>query len=353
MNKVTFKVLFALLFIGNLMVVDGQCLPNGITFNTQQQIDNFPTNYPGCTEILGDIEITGAITNLNGLSQIVIVGGLVNIHNTSLINLEGLNNLNTIGEDFIIFNNSSIQNTDGIENLQSIKGELNISGNSSLSEITSFENITSLGDGIFPTDALKIVSNIMVTNIQSLSNLETLNGDCQIKSTSLVNLNALSNVQTISGKLEIVFNGILTNIDGLQSINPNEIEYLRIAQNQFLSNCDINSICEYLNMPDRSVEIQQNYTGCSSITQVEAACALGTKENELSDIKIFPNPTNGTFEISGLESGTVRIIDSQGRTVKQRNLGQANYSISELTSGIYFIKITSENYSVIKQLIKI
>ncbi len=26
------------------------CLPNGITFNTQQEIDDFATNYPGCTE---------------------------------------------------------------------------------------------------------------------------------------------------------------------------------------------------------------------------------------------------------------------------------------------------------------
>ncbi len=29
------------------------CLPEGITFTTQAQIDNFQINYPGCTEIEG------------------------------------------------------------------------------------------------------------------------------------------------------------------------------------------------------------------------------------------------------------------------------------------------------------
>jgi hypothetical protein len=45
------------------------CLPEGINFTTQAQIDNFQTNYPGCTEIEGDVLILGSnITNLTGLS---------------------------------------------------------------------------------------------------------------------------------------------------------------------------------------------------------------------------------------------------------------------------------------------
>ncbi len=33
------------------------CLPDGISFTTQAEIDNFQTNYPGCTEIEGDVTI--------------------------------------------------------------------------------------------------------------------------------------------------------------------------------------------------------------------------------------------------------------------------------------------------------
>ena len=32
------------------------CLPNGIVFENQSEIDNFQYNYPGCTEIEGDVE---------------------------------------------------------------------------------------------------------------------------------------------------------------------------------------------------------------------------------------------------------------------------------------------------------
>ena len=49
------------------------CLPEGITFTTQAQIDSFAVNYPGCTEIDGDVIIgrsnpTTDISNLNGLN---------------------------------------------------------------------------------------------------------------------------------------------------------------------------------------------------------------------------------------------------------------------------------------------
>jgi len=54
------------------------CLPSGITFSTQEQIDNFQTNYPNCTEIEGDVIIEGNdITNLDGLSVLTAIGGFL------------------------------------------------------------------------------------------------------------------------------------------------------------------------------------------------------------------------------------------------------------------------------------
>ena len=44
------------------------CLPEGIIFTTQAEIDNFQTSYPGCTEIEGDVTISGDdINNFIGL----------------------------------------------------------------------------------------------------------------------------------------------------------------------------------------------------------------------------------------------------------------------------------------------
>ena len=56
------------------------CLPEGIVFTTQEQIDNFQTDNPGCTEIEGGVNIgtyppNTDITNLNGLNVLTSIGG--------------------------------------------------------------------------------------------------------------------------------------------------------------------------------------------------------------------------------------------------------------------------------------
>jgi len=67
MKKLTLLILLAL-FIQS-KVSSQPCLYNGITFSTQAEIDSFQINYPNCTEIQGDVEISGnVITNLNGLN---------------------------------------------------------------------------------------------------------------------------------------------------------------------------------------------------------------------------------------------------------------------------------------------
>lgn len=52
------------------------CLPEGIIFSNQAQIDNFNSNYPDCTEIKGGVLIEGNdISNLDGLSIVTSIGG--------------------------------------------------------------------------------------------------------------------------------------------------------------------------------------------------------------------------------------------------------------------------------------
>ena len=48
-----------------------ECLPAGIKFTSQEQIDSFPISHPGCIQIIGDVVIketvAGTINNLDGL----------------------------------------------------------------------------------------------------------------------------------------------------------------------------------------------------------------------------------------------------------------------------------------------
>ncbi len=86
------------------------CLPEGITFSSQGQINDFQANYPGCTIIEGDVTISdngsGDIANLYGLSILTSIGGKLEISgNNNLWFLIGLDNLSAIGGDFKIINN--------------------------------------------------------------------------------------------------------------------------------------------------------------------------------------------------------------------------------------------------------
>ena len=63
---------------------DNSCLPDGITFETQAQIDSFQVNYPNCNTIRGDVMISGDdITNLNGLNVLTSIEGDLYISNNS------------------------------------------------------------------------------------------------------------------------------------------------------------------------------------------------------------------------------------------------------------------------------
>ena len=101
-------VLLTLLFLINGVFAQG-CLPDGITFTTQTQIDSFHSNYPDCTNIEGDIFLgiigqSSDITNLDGLSVLTSIGGnLVFRVNYFLTNITGLANLTSIGGNLIIF----------------------------------------------------------------------------------------------------------------------------------------------------------------------------------------------------------------------------------------------------------
>ena len=66
-----------ILFSMQVSISAQPCLPDGIVFTTQAQIDSFQINYPNCKEITGGARIQGTdITNLSGLSEIISMGGI-------------------------------------------------------------------------------------------------------------------------------------------------------------------------------------------------------------------------------------------------------------------------------------
>ncbi len=278
MKKLVLFILLAL-FI-QLITYSQSCLPDGIVFSSQVEIDNFQTNYPNCTEIEGDVEINGYfITNLNGLNVVTSIGGgLIIYHNVLLASLTGLGNLTSIG------------------------GELKITGNNTLTSLTGLDNITSIGGD------LSIGNNPSLIALTGLSNITTLEGYLRISSNyNLTSLTGLNNLTSIGGYLEIRFNDVLTSLTGLDNIDAASIDSLFIIDNDSLSTCDVQCICDYLASPNGVVEIYSNAPGCNNPPEIANACGITLSclpygnyylysQAEIDD---FPTDYNNCTEIEG------------------------------------------------------
>jgi len=115
-----------LMFISLSNLPAQQCLPEGIIFSTQEEIDLFQMNYPDCTEIEGNVMIQGEnITNLNGLCVVTSIGGSLDANNcTALSDLSGLDNVIYIGGGISICSNQTLISLTGLENISTVNGDL-------------------------------------------------------------------------------------------------------------------------------------------------------------------------------------------------------------------------------------
>lgn len=60
-----------------------------------------------------------------------------------------------------------------------------------------------------------------------------------------------------------------------------------------------------------------------------------------SGIEIFPNPTSGNIQLTGVEHGTVSFADSFGRILLEKEVTEPEIDISQLPGGIYFMLLRS------------
>jgi hypothetical protein len=87
--------------------------------------------------------------------------------------------------------------------------------------------------------------------------------------------------------------------------------------------------------------------GCEDVSDCITIDAVGLDQMNISEMNVFPNPTNGEVNVSLPENATVtvQIFDAQGKLVAE----QANVSnndklnISNVTPGVYMVRLSAEN----------
>lgn len=427
------------------------CLPQGITFSTQAQIDNFQIDYPNCAQIEGGLTISGSlITQLDKLSVIKYIGGTLSIsNNLCLTSLNGLNNLDSIGGSLLIRSNptllnltgleslilvggsiriskdSSLANMTGLDNLTSIRQGLDILWNSNLSSLTGLENLTLIGGFVYISDNptlqninalgkltyigghLTINDNNILTNLTGLENLTKMGLSVHIyNSPALLSLTGLDNLTSIGGFVSIFNNASLNNLTGLgklksigyylaidnnnamtsligvdnltniyeiiidgnpvlnslvglENINSDSLEKLIVRNNTSLSVCAVKSICEYLGSSNGTIEIHNNAVGCNSQAGVDSTCRNLSAENLTIDggLLIYPNPASTNITIEAHEISTqsqLSILNVNGQQLISRKITEpkTQLDISNLPSGVYFVRLTGETSVVMGKFVK-
>ena len=79
---------------------------------------------------------------------------------------------------------------------------------------------------------------------------------------------------------------------------------------------------------------------------------LGVNDINISDIKIYPNPTTNRVYLKGIrELSNVEVFSAEGRLLTTLIMHSNTSFDLNLSNGIYFVKISSENKSIVKKII--
>ncbi len=251
------------------------------------------------TTIGGNLKISGQFPDLNGLNNIVSIGGELNIGNSlSITNLDEFKNLTNVG-GISFESNDALINVNGLSNINSLTGHLRISRCIALTNIDGLSNITNIGGDLI------LFSNRSLSNFQGLSNIAAVGGGLDIqRHDSLINVDGLRNLASIGGDLEMRINPQITNLDGLSKVSTIGGN-VNIASNLALNNfCGLFTVLNsgglagaYNSVGNLANPTMAEIISSGSCTPLAVENNTG-KPNRFELDQNYPNPFNPTTTIS-------------------------------------------------------
>jgi len=92
---------------------------------------------------------------------------------------------------------------------------------------------------------------------------------------------------------------------------------------------------------------------CFSTDCATTPCTVGINEYSLSNFVIYPNPTSNQLTIdTELKISNLKIIDISGKTIKKKTTDLNIINVADLSDGIYFIKLITEEITITKKFVK-
>ncbi len=280
--------------------------------NQQKVIDFAQSGYNS----VGWLTISGSVTDLSPLKNLVIVNYLEIKYTTQLTTLSGLNNLEYSSE-ILLQGNTALQNLDAFRKIRIINGDLNILENNSLTDLNGFNKLQVLGG----------LGNLLVRNcpnIRSLSGLENLehvgNNVNILGNNNLENVSALSKLERVFGDLNILDNRSLLNLNGFEKMGL--VGSVTIQNNNLLNNIDA------LNNID---SLEMAYGGNIYIIQNPALGAISAfnKISTFQDVLVRNNSNLTSLNLFGISKKIERLIIEDNPTLSNlRGLEKIRSAVS-------------------------
>lgn len=238
------------------------------------------------------------------------------------------------------------------ETVTLIEHELDIINMEGLLDLSAFENLLHIGN------QLDIRENASLTDLVGFQKLESVGSEFYIRENPwLEEVDEFSRLTRIglnsqTGYFAFHDNPSLASIQGLRNVEGG-FEALSIYNNPILPMCHIQSVCETITKnSDARTRVYDNLVGCDSEVEIENQClTVSLSDIETSQIILYPNPANRFIRFSGeyIDKYTNwRIYDTKGKCLKQ-GIARINQqvSISDLSSGIYFVEVNHNLHKLI------
>ena len=298
------------------------------------------------------------LVDLDGLQGITSITGLLYMQYNGFVSLNGLDNLTSIGGFLGIYENASLTSFSGLNSLATVGDYFYVQKNSNaaLTDFTGFNGLTSVGT------SFTIESNNNITSLNGFDLLNsigtTFNITTNAELTSLNGIESLTHISTNGGTsgFQINANPKLTDISGMINVDHTDISTLTIRNNTLLSTCAISNVCAYMDAGGSRV-ISGNATGCANATEIQAACTLLSVSDYLlkEAISIYPNPVLDQLNISvktEINIERLELYSIDGRLIKSQQYELQSMDLSNVSTGIYFLKISSDKGQINARIVK-
>ena len=78
---------------------------------------------------------------------------------------------------------------------------------------------------------------------------------------------------------------------------------------------------------------------------------LSLVEEEFNEFSFYPNPTSGKITVKGLANAEVEVFTLQGKSIQKSEINNETHIHLDVSSGMYLLRFTSNNTSLVKRLI--